>query len=181
MKTNESIVLIPNAEAYSRIYVSTGGPITNDHYHLGYVLLAVVLSEDVIEYGTQNWDQAQQKNVRSPDVVRNQLKFIYGVKPEAAMVEYEKEYAALGQARDKLRGEVARSEGLIRQLIVEHHKEKEELADLRRNIELQAASITRLRDEADKAVAAKRTLEIDMGKVRAHIGQKALDEALGKK
>jgi hypothetical protein len=175
MKTNESIVLIPNAEAYSRIYMSTGGPITNDHYHLGYVLLAIVLSEDVIEYGSLNWDQAQQKNVRTPDVVRTQLKFIYGIKPEAAMVEYEREYAELGQARDKLRGEVARGEGQIRQLVEEHRKEKEELADLRRNIELQAARRVML------AVAAKRTLEIDMGKVRAHIGQKALDEALGKK
>jgi len=174
MKTNESIVLIPNAEAYSRVHMSTGGPVTADHYHLGYVLLAVVLSEDVVEYGSQNWDQAQQKNVRSPDITRTQLKFIYGVKPEAAMVEYEKEYAALGQARDKLRGEVARSENLIRQLTVEHHKEKTELTDLRFLAQLQATSITQLREKADMAIGA-------MGKVRAHFGQKALDEALGKK
>lgn len=174
MKTNESIVVIPNGEAYGRIYTCQEAA----YAPTGSRLLAVYLTEQQTRDERMEWRDGQ--NVRVPAEIRTLPTFVFGIPHEIHQTELEGKLIELEATISELRNKAYTAEDKARANKTEHEK-------LSRELETKTNQATRW-SEANATLTAQleeirrhsQKIERDLGKVREQIGKKAFDEALAK-
>lgn len=176
-------IQVPNAEQYAKIVVRSVTAMQGylngmAHDEPGFVLLAIVPSEEVVQVAGSTWDSQRNQNVLQPETRRPCLLLVFGQKRDDVIEEMQKRAMDLNakraeawESREEQRKLKEKAEQKVTELDALLEKTREDL---------KWAQDTRGR-EIDRAARGEhklRQLETELGKLRDHFGKKACDEAL---
>lgn len=176
MKTNETIVVIPNGEAYGRVFTTT----YLSEQAPGSVLLAIIMAEQVKRHEQKAYNQATGTYVvTEPEVLHTVPTYIFGVKhdaclteQEAALTELRAEHAATREEGRKMRQELRDLEEVKDKLSTQNKQLGERIGQQEAALQVAAGA-------QQKLLTANRKMEETLGKVRMHFGTEAFDKATG--